>query len=145
MITEETARRIALSMPETKEGEHMDHPDFRIRKKIFATLWSSESRAVVFADPSLHAQLMDENPNCLSLNGWSEKYGALNVHLENVAESQFERLVIGRGAEKRPRSLRENHSQIVPSRQPLTLPLLILQGRMRAVRRVADAGRWTRK
>lgn len=31
-------RRIALSMPEALESEHMAHPDFRVGGKIFATL-----------------------------------------------------------------------------------------------------------
>lgn len=31
-------RRLALSLPEASEASHMDHPDFRVRGKIFATL-----------------------------------------------------------------------------------------------------------
>ncbi len=31
-------RRMALSMPFAVEAEHMDHPDFRVEGKIFATL-----------------------------------------------------------------------------------------------------------
>src|SRR6266700_2419141 len=31
-------RRLALSFPETEECAHMDHPDFRVAGKIFATL-----------------------------------------------------------------------------------------------------------
>ncbi len=31
-------RRVALSMPFAVEGAHMDHPDFRVEGKIFATL-----------------------------------------------------------------------------------------------------------
>jgi hypothetical protein len=31
-------RRLALSMPEAIESEHMAHPDFRVGGKIFATL-----------------------------------------------------------------------------------------------------------
>ena len=31
-------RRIALSMPQASENAHMDHPDFRVGGKIFATL-----------------------------------------------------------------------------------------------------------
>ena len=31
-------RQIALSMPEASESAHMDHPDFRVGGKIFATL-----------------------------------------------------------------------------------------------------------
>jgi len=38
MITPNEFRRIALSMPEASEGEHMGHPDFRMGGRIFATL-----------------------------------------------------------------------------------------------------------
>ena len=31
-------RRLALTLPETAESAHMDHPDFRVRGKVFATL-----------------------------------------------------------------------------------------------------------
>ncbi len=31
-------RRIALSFPEAVENAHMDHPDFRVGGKVFATL-----------------------------------------------------------------------------------------------------------
>jgi hypothetical protein len=31
-------RRLALGFPEATESAHMDHPDFRVRGKIFATL-----------------------------------------------------------------------------------------------------------
>jgi hypothetical protein len=31
-------RHLALSFPETEERAHMDHPDFRVAGKIFATL-----------------------------------------------------------------------------------------------------------
>jgi hypothetical protein len=37
-VTTTDFRRIALTLPETTEESHMDHPDFRIRGKIFATL-----------------------------------------------------------------------------------------------------------
>ena len=105
MISVETAREVALSMPEAVEGEHMGHPDFRVRKKIFATLWPDDSRAVVFTEPSSHSGLIESHPGCFSLNGWSEKYGALNVHLEAIAESQFRRLVIESWRRKAPKSL----------------------------------------
>jgi hypothetical protein len=37
-VTAEDFRHIALSFPEAVEHAHMDHPDFRVRGKIFATL-----------------------------------------------------------------------------------------------------------
>jgi hypothetical protein len=37
-MTPSDFRRLALSFPETEERAHMDHPDFRVAGKIFATL-----------------------------------------------------------------------------------------------------------
>ena len=37
-MTANDFRKIALSLPEAEEREHMDHPDFRVAGKIFATL-----------------------------------------------------------------------------------------------------------
>ncbi len=37
-MTSNDFRRLALSFPETSEQAHMDHPDFRVAGKIFATL-----------------------------------------------------------------------------------------------------------
>jgi hypothetical protein len=37
-VTPADFRRIALSLPEAVESAHMNHPDFRVRGKIFATL-----------------------------------------------------------------------------------------------------------
>ena len=37
-MTASDFRRIALSFPEATESAHMDHPDFRVGGKIFATL-----------------------------------------------------------------------------------------------------------
>jgi hypothetical protein len=37
-LTANDFRRLALSLPEAIESAHMDHPDFRVGGKIFATL-----------------------------------------------------------------------------------------------------------
>jgi len=37
-MTANDFRRLALALPETAEHAHMDHPDFRVAGKIFATL-----------------------------------------------------------------------------------------------------------
>src|SRR2546421_5469619 len=37
-MTANDFRRFALSFPETEERVHMNHPDFRVAGKIFATL-----------------------------------------------------------------------------------------------------------
>ena len=38
MMTSDEFREIALSFPEAEERSHMNHPDFRVGGKIFATL-----------------------------------------------------------------------------------------------------------
>jgi hypothetical protein len=39
-MTAKDFRQIGLSLPETEERAHMDHPDFRVDGKIFATVGS---------------------------------------------------------------------------------------------------------
>ena len=39
-MTSEDFRRIAMGFPETEERSHMNHPDFRVNGRIFATLGS---------------------------------------------------------------------------------------------------------
>ena len=52
MVTLETARQIALSMPEAEEFDHFGRPAFRIKKKkVFATLWPVENRMMVKLSP----------------------------------------------------------------------------------------------
>ena len=42
-MTRAEFRRMALQLPEVAESAHMDHPDFRVRGKIFATLGYPEA------------------------------------------------------------------------------------------------------
>jgi hypothetical protein len=37
-MTADDFRQLALALPESAERAHMDHPDFRVKNKIFATL-----------------------------------------------------------------------------------------------------------
>jgi hypothetical protein len=111
MITIDQARAIALLLPEAEEGQHMDHPDFRVRKKIFMTLWPSDDRAVVFVDPDHVESFQASDSKRFSLNGWSKKYGALDVHLNHIGKKQFEDLVINSWERKAPKSLMTKHSK----------------------------------
>ena len=46
-MTADEFRSLALSFPETSEKAHMNHPDFRVRGKIFATLGPDEDWGMV--------------------------------------------------------------------------------------------------
>lgn len=44
-------REIALSFPETEEKSHMNHPDFRVGGKIFATLNEDQTSGMAKLTP----------------------------------------------------------------------------------------------
>ena len=77
-------------MPEAEEHQHHGHPDFRIRKKIFATLWPDQNRAVVkIPDPAVWA---NSSPKAFSTNAWS-KHGWTTVNLQHIDNAMFRELV----------------------------------------------------
>ena len=90
MISVTTARKIILSLPEAQEQQHHGHPDFRVRKKIFATLWPDGKHAVVkVPDPTVWSHC---SPKTFSTNAWS-KHGWTTINLEHVDAEMFRELV----------------------------------------------------
>lgn len=89
-------RRLALSMPEATEVGHMGHPDFRVNKKIFATLgypdadWAmvkltpEQQEALVAAEPKVYVPVK---------GGWGLR-GATNVRLRG-AKAASVRMALG--------------------------------------------------
>jgi predicted DNA-binding protein (MmcQ/YjbR family) len=51
-MTADEFRALALSFPQAVEGSHFDTADFRVGKKIFATLRESDGRAVLSFRPT---------------------------------------------------------------------------------------------
>ena len=70
----EDFRQLALRLPDTAEREHMDHPDFRVGGKIFATLWPNDRKGVVLLSPEHQAELMEANPRAFQpvKGGWGK-------------------------------------------------------------------------
>ena len=63
-MTVDEFRSIALSFPETEERAHMNHPDFRVGGKIFATLsYPNESFGMVKLFPDQQAEFVAGDPN----------------------------------------------------------------------------------
>ena len=66
-MTAKDFRRIALSLPESIESSHMDHPDFRVGGKIFATLDApSKGWGMVKLWPDQQAEFINQIPKHLS-------------------------------------------------------------------------------
>jgi hypothetical protein len=62
-VTPAQFRRLALSFPEVLEGSHMGHADFRVGKRIFATLGYPDDRfAVVMLSPADQDLVVRDHP-----------------------------------------------------------------------------------
>ena len=69
-------RRIALSLPQTEERKHMNHPDFRVAGKIFATLaYPNKQFAMVKLTPIQQEDFVQSHPAVFNpCNGaWGRK------------------------------------------------------------------------
>jgi hypothetical protein len=69
-------RRIALSFPETVEHAHMNHPDFRVNGKIFATLgYPDDAHGMVKLTPEQQHDYLKSEPNVFepSKGAWGRR------------------------------------------------------------------------
>ena len=83
-MTAHEFRKIALALPETEERAHMNHPDFRVAGKIFATLrYPDKTRAMVKLSPEDQHYFSKDHPDVfIPVKGAWGRRGATSVHLE---------------------------------------------------------------
>src|SRR5579862_2718499 len=86
-------RRIALRLPETEERSHMDHPDFRVCGKIFATLgYPKPDWAMVKLNPEQQHLFTQAEPDAfVCVKGTWGKRGATNVVLKAAKKESVQR------------------------------------------------------
>ena len=87
-MTAKDFRRIALGMEGAIESSHMDHPDFRVGNRIFATLTDDEQMGMVALPPGeVQQEFIRAHPSAFSMvNGAWGLQGATRVHLESAEE-----------------------------------------------------------
>jgi hypothetical protein len=87
-VTADDFRRIALSMPGAVEQAHMGHPDFRVKKRIFATLGpAGTDRGMVKLTPAQQREFALADPAIFkAVNGAWGRQGATYVHLARADE-----------------------------------------------------------
>ncbi|SPE31088.1 conserved hypothetical protein [Candidatus Sulfopaludibacter sp. SbA3] len=88
-MTADDFRRLALSFPETTEEAHMNHPDFRVRGKIFATLgYPGVDWAMVKLTPEQQANFVQAEPASFApvKGGWGRQ-GCTNVILQSAKKT----------------------------------------------------------
>jgi hypothetical protein len=95
-MTADEFRNIACSLPEAVEQSHMDHPDFRVGGKIFATLgYPSADFGMIKLAPRQQQELVVKHPDIFTpvKGGWG-RAGATNVHLGSATEEILRRAMI---------------------------------------------------
>lgn len=85
-----TARRFALSLPETTEEPHFELSSFRVRKKIFATVPLGGKTLHVLVDPDERVALIAEDPAAFEEIWWGKKIKTdwVRVHLAVASREQ---------------------------------------------------------
>ena len=102
----ETARNLCLALPEVNEYDHFGKPAYRVKKKIFATLWLDERRAVLKFSKEEQPFLCEQNHQCVF--PVKSKWGAFGwtyVDLNKVSEDVFKKLLEAAWRNVAPKSL----------------------------------------
>jgi len=91
-MTANDFRRLALSFPEAVEAEHMNHPDFRVAGKIFATLAYPDKTYGMVKLPLLDQDtFVQEWPEVFTpVPGYWGKNGATHVHLKKATKKTLQ-------------------------------------------------------
>ena len=85
-------RKLALSMPGAMEGEHMDHPDFRLQGRVFASIApagkgaaKSGPLAMVKLPVMVQRRLIEQDPGAFhaAAGAWGRQ-GCTMIRLEHV-------------------------------------------------------------
>ena len=106
-MTPEEFRRIALSLPETGEQAHMNHPDFRVRGKIFATLgYPDEACGMVKLTPEQQHDFIKREPTVFapSKGAWGLR-GSTIVKLKAAKKTTLKAALMAAWRNAAPKSL----------------------------------------
>jgi hypothetical protein len=106
-MTPSEFRRLALSMPEASENAHMEHPDFRVGGKIFATLgYPDRDHGMVILPPEEQSRLVGVYPKVFTpAKGAWGKRGSTCVRLETVDAATLRRAMEIAWRKRAPKSL----------------------------------------
>jgi hypothetical protein len=94
-VTANDFRRLALALPETAEHAHMDHPDFRVQGKIFATLgYPAKGWGMVKLTPEQQHYFSKDCPGVFvpAKGAWGRR-GATTVYLKTVSKAMLQKAV----------------------------------------------------
>jgi hypothetical protein len=109
-VTADKFRSLALDLPEATEDEHMGHPDFRVRGKIFATLGPDEEWGMVKLTPDQQASFVRLAPTVFEpFRGAWGKRGCTKVCLEAAKEATVRQALLAAWRNTAPKRLVQHY------------------------------------
>lgn len=86
-VTPQRFRRIALALDGAVEGAHMGHPDFRVDKRVFASLHGDNQSGMVKLTPDQQAAFIEDHPEAFTpeAGAWGRS-GCTRVTLKSITE-----------------------------------------------------------
>jgi len=100
-------RRLALALPQTEQRRHMNHPDFRVAGKIFATLgYPNRERGMVKLIPTQQEEFVATHPAAFQpVNGAWGRQGCTSVLLAKVPKSVLKSAILAAWRNHAPKDL----------------------------------------
>jgi hypothetical protein len=92
VLSNEQARQIALALPGTVEQDHHGRPSFRVRERIYATLWDEQHMNVMLDEPGILTAVA-EHPDVCSEVWWGKRLAATRVDLQVADIALLEELL----------------------------------------------------
>src|SRR5438132_9379666 len=111
-MTADEFRSLALSLPEASEAAHRDHPDFRVRGKIFATLGPDETWGMVKLTPDQQALFVRREPDAFRPfpGAWGRR-GCTKVCLAAAEELTVRQALTAAWRNTAPKRLAEEYAR----------------------------------
>jgi hypothetical protein len=94
--TPQDFRRFALALPQTEQRRHMNHPDFRVAGKIFATLgYPNKESGMVKLTPLQQQELVESHPSVFSpVTGAWGRQGCTSVLLARAPKRVLKEAIL---------------------------------------------------
>ena len=105
-MTADEFRELALGFPGTEERSHMEHPDFRVGGKIFATIAPGGERGMVKLTPEQQAVLTRAEPSIFEpASGAWGRGGSTMITFANADEATVRQALSAAWRNTAPRNL----------------------------------------
>jgi hypothetical protein len=91
-VSADEARSLALSLPDAVEQDHHGRPSFRVRGRIFATLWSEERMNVMLDEDGVRTAV-EAAPDVCEEVWWGKRLTAVGVTLARADRALLSELL----------------------------------------------------